>query len=208
MIRNIIFDLGGVLFDINYQNIIDDFKKLGIQQFDSLYTQLKQDHLFDQLETGAISASQFRDTIRSIAKQDFDDSQIDLAWNSILIGFPQRNVNLLLELKKQYRIFLLSNTNEIHETAFRKMFQAEHESRDFDLLFEKVYLSHRIHLRKPDPEIFNLVLRENNLILEETLFIDDSLQHVKGAESIGLHSYCLKKDEWVGDIIKTYNLNY
>lgn len=202
MIRNIIFDLGGVLFDINYQNIIDAFRNLGISNFDALYTQLKQDHLFDQLETGSISADEFRNRIRAIAERNIEDIEIDKAWNAILIGFPQKNVDLLLHLKNHYRLFLLSNTNEIHEAAFRAMISKQYNRYIFDELFERVYLSHHIHMRKPDTEIFLKVVRENNLAPVQTLFIDDSPQHVEGAKTAGLQSIWLKNGEWVGDYFK------
>ena len=201
-IRSIIFDLGGVLFDINYQNIIDSFKKLGLGDFDALYTQLKQDHLFDLLETGDITADEFRNRIRSIAKRDITNDEINNAWNSILIGFPKKNIDLLLQLKDQYRIFLLSNTNEIHEKAYKAMLRNLYGTQVLDELFEKIYLSHHIHLRKPNPEIFQLLVDENNLTVNETLFIDDSPQHVEGAKSIGLQAVLLEKNVWVGDLLK------
>lgn len=200
-IRNIIFDLGGVLFDINYQNIIDSFNELGLDKFEASYTQLKQDHLFDLLETGNISAQEFRNKISNISKTVLRDEQIDNAWNSILIGFPDRNIELLKNLAADYRIFLLSNTNEIHETAFRKMLASQKDKPILEDLFEKVYLSHRVHLRKPDAEIFNLVIEENKLNAAETLFIDDSPQHVQGALRVGLQAKLLENGEWVGDIL-------
>ena len=201
-IRSIIFDLGGVLFDINYQNIIDEFKALGLGDFDAKYTQLKQDHLFDLLETGDISASEFRNRIRSIAKTDLKDDQINNAWNSILIGFPKKNIDLLKKLKENYRIFLLSNTNEIHEAAYKGMLVNQYGSQVLENLFERIYLSHHVHLRKPDPEIFQLVIEENNLNPEETLFIDDSPQHIEGAKKAGLQAILLSNDKWVGDLLE------
>ncbi|HNS12737.1 MAG TPA: HAD family phosphatase [Bacteroidia bacterium] len=201
-LRNIIFDLGGVLFDINYQNIIESFRKLGLSEFDAIYTQLKQDHLFDELEKGLISGPEFRDRIRSLAKKEFSDRQIDDAWNSILIGFPSKNVDLLQELKTKYRLFLLSNTNEIHEKAFRKMLNSIYKRDILGDAFEKIYLSHHIHERKPDLIIFERVIRENNLEANHTLFIDDSPQHVEGAKVAGLNALLLKNGEWVGDLLK------
>lgn len=201
-IRNIIFDLGGVLFDINYQNIIESFQKLGLSEFDAIYTQLKQDHLFDELEMGLISASDFRDRVRKLAKKNLSDEQIDGAWNSILIGFPPRNVELLQDLKSKYRLFLLSNTNEIHEKAFRQMLDSLYNIDILANAFEKIYLSHRVHERKPDLKIFERVIRENKLEAEHTLFIDDSPQHVEGAKAAGLKALWLQNGEWVGDLLK------
>ncbi len=201
-IRSIIFDLGGVLFDINYQNIIDSFKKLGLGDFDAKYTQLKQDHLFDELETGNISAAEFRNRIRAIAGKDLMDDEINNAWNSILIGFPKKNIELLISLKDKYRIFLLSNTNEIHEKAYKAMLRSQYGNELLDELFEKIYLSHQVHLRKPNVAIFQLVIDENKLNVEETLFIDDSPQHIEGAKQVGLHAMLLRNDKWVGDLLK------
>ncbi len=201
-IRNIIFDLGGVLYDINYQHIVDSFATLQLESFDSLFTQLKQDHLFDQLETGHISGDVFREKIRSISTRQLSDPDIDTAWNSILVGFPEKNLELLRDLKNKYRLFLLSNTNEIHEKAFRKDLLTRFGRPVLDEEFEKVYLSHRVGLRKPDPAIFQLVIKENKLVAEHTLFIDDSPQHVEGAKEAGLHALWLRNGTWVGDALK------
>lgn len=201
-IKSIIFDLGGVLFDINYQNIIDSFKQLGLIDFDSIYTQLKQDHLFDEFEKGQINAGEFRNRIRDLAKKNFTDQEIDDAWDSILIGFPQRNVDLLHKLKANYRLFLLSNTNEIHEKSFKAMLYSLYKRDILEECFEKVYLSHLVHCRKPAADVFNLVINENNLDPAHTLFIDDSPQHVEGAKKVGLHALLLGKGEWIGDLLK------
>ncbi len=201
-IRSIIFDLGGVLFDINYQNIIDGFKALGLDDFEAKYTQLKQDHLFDLLETGHISAAEFRNRIRVIAKSDLKDDQINNAWNSILIGFPKKNIDLLKKLKDKYRIFLLSNTNEIHEASYKEMLAKQYGSQVLEDLFEQIYLSHHVKLRKPDPEIFRRVINDNKLNPDETLFIDDSPQHIEGAKEVGLQAILLNNDKWVGDLLE------
>lgn len=201
-IRNIIFDLGGVLYDINYQHIVDSFAKLQLESFDTLFTQLQQDRLFDQLETGHISAEVFRDRIRSISKRQLSDLEIDTAWNSILVGFPERNLELLRSLKNKYRLFLLSNTNEIHEKAFRENLLTQFGRPVLDEEFERVYLSHHIGLRKPDSAIFQLVINENNLAADHTLFIDDSPQHVEGAKESGLHALWLRNGKWIGEALK------
>ncbi|REJ80847.1 MAG: HAD family phosphatase [Bacteroidetes bacterium] len=203
-IRNIIFDLGGVLFDIDYHKTADAFKDLGLKDFTQLYTQLKQHHLFDELETGRISAEEFRRQIRDLSHKNLSDSEIDSAWNAILIGIPDRNAVLLEKLQNEFDLFLLSNTNEIHERAFRGF---EGKNYGFDKIedhFNKVYLSHHIGMRKPDQEIFMHVLKENNLSPHETIFIDDSPQHVAGALKLGIRALLLSKGEWVGDLLSKY----
>src|SRR6185436_4669476 len=115
--KNIIFDFGGVIIDIDYHRTIEAFKQLGIKNFEEQYSKLKQSDLFDSLEKGTITSGVFHDRIRTISGLSLTDSQIDDAWNAILIDLPEENINFLKGLKNKYRIFLLSNTNEIHEKA-------------------------------------------------------------------------------------------
>lgn len=190
-IKAIIFDLGGVLININYQTTIDAFIGLGIKNFDQLYSQAQQSNLFDRLEVGEVEPAEFRNTIRSIAKLPLTDTQIDSAWNAMLLDLPPQRVELLLGVRDHYLTLLLSNTNQIH-------FQ-QYINRELDVpgglrlsnLFHREYYSHRVHLRKPNPEVFLHVLAHNGLNPNETLFIDDSIQHVVGAQSVGIHAYHL-----------------
>jgi len=201
-ITNIIFDLGGVILDIDYQRPIDAFKQLGITDFEDMYAQAQQDHLFDEFETGKISPAEFRHRITAFSRFPLRDEQIDYAWNSILISLPQKNVEMLRKLSGKYRLFILSNTNAIHEKAYREMIIDQYGSFVFDDLFEKTYLSHHVHLRKPDPEIFKYVLKNSGLEPGKTLFIDDSEQHVEGAKKTGLISFLKSKGEETEDLLK------
>jgi FMN phosphatase YigB (HAD superfamily) len=201
--KNIIFDFGGVIINIDYQRVINAFVKLGVSNFDSLFSQLKQHHLFDDLDKGLISADEFRTRLRNISNVRLTDEQIDQAWNAILINLPKENIDLLFELKKHYRLFLLSNTNEIHEKAFTKMMMDDFGENVLNKVFEKVYFSHLMNKRKPDPEIFEQVLKENNLVAEETVFIDDSPQHIEGAKQVGLQTFLFKKEKTLADIFRS-----
>ncbi|MFM7727384.1 MAG: HAD family hydrolase [Flavobacteriales bacterium] len=192
-ISNLILDLGGVLFHVDYDRTAEAFVAAGCPDFKSWYSQKQQRPLFDDLETGRINATNFRDAIRSASEKVLTDQQIDHAWNAMLIGFPIESVELVIRLSEQYRLFLLSNTNPIHEIAFRRMFSDTHPTLEFDSLFEKVYLSHHIGMRKPEKEIFDLVMEENGLNADATVFVDDSIQHVEGARRAGLHALWLEK---------------
>ncbi len=205
-VKNIIFDLGGVIFDIDYNRTIEAFRNLGIEDAGFLYSKSSQISLFDDLEKGNISDLEFYDGIRKLSKKDLSDEQIRDAWNAILIGLPEKNVAMLKELKNTYRIFLLSNTNNIHEQAYRKMVIEQYGSFIFDELFEKMYLSHHIQMRKPDREIFNFVLNDNNLSADQTIFIDDSPQHVKGAIQTGIGAYLLKQESITDFISSKLNI--
>ncbi len=188
MIRNLILDLGGVILNIDYQRSIDAFEALGIPFADELYTQAAQSSLFEDLELGIITEAEFFDGMRKLAGKPFSDEEIRTAWNAILLDLPAENIEALKKLKSKYSLFLLSNTNQIHAKAYTESMIKTYGSYVFDDLFEKIYFSHILHLRKPDPEIFEYVLKDSNLNREETVFVDDSLQHVQSAEKIGIKS--------------------
>jgi putative hydrolase of the HAD superfamily len=190
-IKNIIFDLGGVIFNINYRYTIEAFKNLGITNFEQLYTQAQQIGIFDALDRGTISADEFRNGIRAVTNLTLTNQQIDDAWNAMLIDLPENRLTLLKILKDHYRTFLLSNTNTIHIDAFQRIINKNNGLANLNDYFERIYFSHLIHLRKPDPEVFQYIISNNGLKASETLFIDDSLQHVEGAKSVGLHGYHL-----------------
>jgi putative hydrolase of the HAD superfamily len=190
-VRNIIFDLGGVVLDIDYNLTRAAFINLGFKDFETVYSQLKQELIFDLFETGRITATDFRDVIRNYAEKTFTDNEIDAAWNAMIIRLPEQRVDLLRRLKKTHRLFLLSNTNEIHEKEFLQNIKAAFKKNILPELFEKVYYSHHSGIRKPDVEIFKLILLENKLTAKETLFVDDSPQHVEGAMQAGLQAVLL-----------------
>jgi HAD superfamily hydrolase (TIGR01509 family) len=193
--KNIIFDLGGVILDIDYNLTIKAFSDLGIKNADVLYSKSSQIKLFDELEKGIIAENSFFDSIRTIGETSVTNEQIRNAWNALLIGLPEENVQLLHDLKKNHRLFLLSNTNSIHEKAYREMIIKQYGHFIFDDIFEKMYLSHHLHMRKPDIEIFQFILRSEKLDPEKTFFIDDSPQHVNGARKTGMHAHHLKSQK-------------
>ena len=192
-IKSIIFDLGGVLLNISYQNTIDKFEKLGVDNSSNFYSKKYQKNIFNLLETGKISKNQFVKAINKSCKS-VTTEQIIYAWNSMLLDLPKNRTTLLKNLKEKYQLFLLSNTNSIHIKEFKSRLGEKKYSKFYNL-FDKVYYSHEIGFRKPDSEVFCLVLNENNLKEKEVLFIDDSPQHIIGAKELGLHTYHLKDNE-------------
>ena len=194
-LKNIIFDLGGVIIDLDYQKTTQAFIDLGVTDFDAIYSKAKQSDIFDNFEKGIINAKEFRAFIRSKINVQLQDSEIDKAWNAMLINFPLSRVEWLKKISKRYRIFLLSNTNPIHIASFTGIADNLFGKDVFLQIFEKVYLSSTIGMRKPDANIFEKVLNENDLIKEETLFIDDSIQHIVGALAINLKAELLKVED-------------
>lgn len=190
-IKNIIFDLGGVILNIDYHLTINAFKALGLENFDTLFNQAKQVGVFDLLDKGLITPQGFRDEIRQITASNLTDEQINSAWNAMLLDFPPLRLELLRKVKSSYKIFLLSNTNAIHLEFYNQILHKTFGVDNLSVFFNREYYSHLIHMRKPDAEVFELILNENNLRPEETLFIDDSEQHVEGAKKLGILAHHL-----------------
>ncbi len=186
MIKNIIFDLGGVVLNIDYDKTSAEFQKLGVKNFDELYSQAKQNSLFDKLEKGLISEEDFRDSIRRLAGFYISDQDIDRAWNAMLLDLPAARIEILKNAALHYRTFLLSNTNSIHLRDYTMNLKKEHGIDSLSQLFEREFFSHEIHLRKPDVEAFKHVIDITGVIPADTLFIDDSPQHLRGARKTGL----------------------
>jgi glucose-1-phosphatase len=185
-IDTILLDLGGVLIDVDYAASARAFRNLGFADFDALYSQAKQDHVFDAFETGALSAADFRDRIRTLLNAPLTDLQIDDCWNAMLGTIPQARLDLIAQLKARYRLLLLSNTNSIHVPAFESIIARTNAITDFRSLFHGAYYSCDIGMRKPDAAVFHHVLSLNGADPQRTLFIDDSIQHVRGAREAGL----------------------
>lgn len=201
--KNIIFDFGGVILNIDYQLTIDAFKEIGMNNFEMAYSQASQIHLFDNLEKGLISPEQFRDGIRLASGLDLSDERIDYAWNKIILDLPKHRIDLILKIKNNYNCFLLSNTNIIHYDLYIKQLQ-NLGMNSFDDVFLKAYFSFEMGMRKPDAEIFEFVLKQESLNADETLFIDDSIQHIETANKLGINTYHLKNKE---DITLLFNEN-
>lgn len=206
MIRNIIFDLGGVLLNLDMNRTADTFRKLGMADFDEHFSQAKQTGIFDAFDCGRISPLEFRNKLKSHLPSIVNDGQIDEAWNAMLLDLPPSRLELLKSLSKNYRLFLFSNTNEIHVRAFSHYLKKEFGFDDFSGYFEQWYYSCRIGKRKPDVEAFQFVLSENNLIAEETIFIDDSLQHVDGANACGIKGILLAKNQEISSLVSQLGL--
>lgn len=199
-IKNIIFDLGGVILNIDYNLTSQAFKYLGLSDFDQTYSQAKQNHLFDKLETGELSETDFYTQMKTCFSNTISENEIETAWNAMLLDLPVERIDLLKNLSREYRLFLLSNTNCIHYKAYSAYLKNKFGKMIFDDIFEKQYLSFEIGMRKPDKKIFEHVLNENNLLPSETLFIDDSIQHIHGANETGIITHHLQLPETITEL--------
>jgi HAD superfamily hydrolase (TIGR01509 family) len=184
-VRNIIFDLGGILLNIDLRLTKEALKKLGWNDVDNEEEINKNIDLFHDFEKGLITPGTFRSHLRQLTGQNNRDSEIDESWTAMILDIPADRVKYLENLRKDYHIFLLSNTNEIHKKKFHGEFEQNYGYSFYDL-FERNHYSHEMGKRKPDPAIFLQVLEENQLVAAESLFIDDVEENVLSAESFGI----------------------
>ena len=193
--KNIIFDLGGVLLDIDYRKTITAFQKLGLENFEEMFSQFKADTLFEKLETGALSEVDFYEAIKNRTNTVITDEEIDNAWNALLLNFRNESLQFLEKLSRKYKIYLLSNTNSIHLKCFKKLFTKQTGKPSLDAYFTKAWYSNEVGLRKPGAQIFEFVLQQENLIASETLFIDDTLINIETAKNLGFKTHHLLSTE-------------
>jgi len=205
-IKNIIFDLGGVIINLDIPKTIAEFNKISEVKFEDIYTQAQQSELFNSFDKGVISSEEFFEALRKEIRYSGEEDDLIFAWNAMLLDIPQKRLETLVKAKQNYNTFLLSNTNEPHVAVFERNLYLEHGVKNFEDYFDKVYYSCRMNMRKPDKEIFEFVLEENKLIPSETVFIDDSIQHVKGAGECGINAYLLPKNMEVGTLLKELKL--
>lgn len=197
-IKNIIFDLGVIIINIDTSLSVKAMKDLGFDNFEENYTLFKQANIFDRLEKGQIETDEFRNELRKYICREVSDQELDEAWGAMLLDFPKERIDLIEKLGTKYKIYLLSNTNEIHYNQYSNDFVNQYRF-EFNDLFEKAYYSFQMGTRKPEIDIFKKVISENKLNPEETLFIDDLLVNIESAQKVGLQTI------WI-DISKNENI--
>ncbi len=199
-IKNLLLDLGGVVLNVDYYKMVETFKEYGVKDFDKYFTQAHQVEIIDKFEEGKCSIEEFRQGIRDLIGMDLTDEQIDRAWFSMILDLPKERIELIGLLKLKYNIYLFSNTNELHIEMLKKRYQEEFGFDIFQFLFTKAYFSNEIKMRKPHPESFEWLLKDAGIKAEETLFIEDTPQHIEGAKKVGLNTYWLTGGETIIDL--------
>jgi putative hydrolase of the HAD superfamily len=199
-IKNIIFDLGGVFMNLDYSKTRNAFINAGVANFDELYSQHHVTPVFHQIEVGKITSEEFYEGVRKETGLSISNEIIKHAWNAMLLDFPKERIDWLVEISKRYKIFLFSNTNQIHYDSFIEIANKSIAPLDFNSIFIKAYYSHHMGLRKPDAESFEFILKEQSLNAAETLFIDDTIGNIEGAKKVGLQTIHLTKPTTVLDL--------
>jgi len=187
-IKNIIFDLGNVIINIDPELSVKAMSELGFLDFDKSYSLLSQSKLFDSLEKGRISPEKFYAEINLQLNKKVSSEKINKAWGAMLLDFPKQRIDLLQRLAKKYRLFLLSNTNIIHFHQYNNDLEKQFGF-GLNSLFEKAYYSFDLGMRKPDADIFEYVLDDSDLNPFETVFIDDLDKNIDVAGRMGLNTF-------------------
>ena len=192
-IKAIIFDFGGVIFDIDISKTNKAFAELGVTNFEQMYSQKNANPLFQLLEQGKINEAEFYNEFRNETALSLTDDEIKIAWNALLLSYRKEALETLKALRSKYKLYLLSNTNFIHHRKFNETYIDEIGISSLDNYFDKAYYSQQIGFRKPDKEAYEFVIKENNLIPSQTLFIDDTIENIESAKAVGLQTVLLQR---------------
>ena len=201
-IKNIIFDLGGVILDIDESIVYKELEKHDIKTTELAHSKEFME-LLSKFDTGIITAPTFRRKTKAFLGQEkMTDQKFDSIWNAMLLDIPRERIEAIEQVKQHYKIFLMSNSNEIHYDLYVRDLQLRFGYNEFDALFNKSYFSFAEHLEKPDPRFFELILDHEGLTPEETLFIDDTAANIKVAQSLGIHTYHISREELVRNLFE------
>lgn len=199
----IMFDFGGVMVDLDQQRCMDSFVRLGVKDIGQYIDKYRQNGLFQQLELGNVSNADFHDAIRTLCGQDVADEAIDAAWCDFLVDVPQYRLDFIKELRERgLRVILLSNSNEIHFGKWIVPFFEKNGG--LSCYFDAVYFSHQLHLAKPDEDIFRAVLREEQEMANNILFLDDGFNNIQTAKRLGFQTYLVREREDWREVVKKY----
>ena len=186
-LKNILFDLGGVILDINVLATKEKFYNLGFPAKLLSYPENRETDLFYKYETGQLSTEAFRNAIRDFTGLNFKDGEFDAAWNAMIVDIPKERTDMLIRLAQTYELYMLSNTSPLHVPVYEKMFERS-AGVSMAMVFNRRYYSHKIGFHKPDAEAYEYVIKETGIIPEETLFLDDNIHNIKAAQELGFHA--------------------
>jgi putative hydrolase of the HAD superfamily len=198
--KNVVFDLGGVIIDLAVENTINEFSKLTGHTSSQIWEAYRGHGEFIQYEKGLISDEEFRQALRKIFSIEATSGELDRSWNAMLVGLPKHKLSLLENLKSEYTVAVLSNTNNIHlQFVDSVLLPGINEHRPLNHFFHHHYYSHQVRKRKPEPEIFHQVLEENKFNPAETVFLDDNEENIMVASALGIQTQLIKHPDQVMD---------
>ena len=193
-IKNIVFDLGGVILTLDRSESVRRFEQAGLEQAEELLDPYHQKGIFLDLEEGRLTSEEFYDAVREIAGKYISDKEIDHGWLGFIADTPIYKLEMLEELRKSYKLYLLSNTNPvIMSWAMSPAFSPKGKS--LDQYFDKLYLSYQIGTTKPHREIYEHLLKDSGINPAETLFIDDGAANIEAGKDLGMRVFQPKNGE-------------
>lgn len=207
-LKNIIFDLGGVLLNIDFRRTFDAFEIIGFRGAERRFHEPDMQALLQETETGEVCPAGLRAKFRELTGFRCTQERFDKAWNALLLDFPPERIRLVQELSKRYRLFLLSNTNQIHCQHYNSKLKREFGIPSLDHLFEKAWYSHEMGYRKPDPRIYEKVLKKSRLNPTQTAFVDDSEANVRAAESLGMVGVHVNGERELADLLRDHGITW
>lgn len=196
-IRNVVFDLGGVLIDLDRDCAVRRFEEIGVADAERLIDAYEQKGIFLEVENGTIGTEEFCRKLSEHTGKELSFEDIKSAWMGFIVDVPQYKLDYLLELRKQYNVYLLSNTNPIIQEKWARTSQFTPAGRSIDKYFDKMYTSYEVGVTKPDPAIFEFMIKDCGLIPAETLFVDDAKSNIDVARTMGFSTYQpMNKEDW------------
>ena len=199
-IKHVIFDLGEVIINVNPAAVKERMIQKGAGNVDELHLKLLDGDIYHQLETGKIKPEDFRKAIKDIIDIPVTDDDIDEAWNAMLLDIPRERIKFMTRLKSKYKLYLLSNTNDIHWKCYDRNFQDNYDYPSLNTFFTQTWYSYLMGVRKPDPEIFRIVLEEGQFDPSEVAFIDDLIDNVEAANTQGINGIHLPPGKEIMDL--------
>ena len=195
-IESIIFDLGKVILNIDWRITFEEFKKLDGEGVETIYEALFYDEtLLSRIQRGEYTHDELIQLLQNQLKSAITKEEIEKAWNAMLQGFPKERIELIARLSKQYRTFLLSNTNIIHWKHYRRELSDLLHYLQIDKLFEKEYYSHELGMRKPEPRIYEKIIEDSYVTPEKTLFLDDNQDNLNAAAAYGIKTQLVTEEQ-------------
>lgn len=201
-INTFIFDLGGVIIDLDEANCYDSFSRLTGFEPNVIRNSVYNSNVFQQYEKGLIDDGEFRAEVNSLFNVELNENEIDLAWNVMLKEIPLGRLELLLALKEKYKVIILSNTNAIHINKFNEILKDVSGKKSLEAFANHVFFSYQLNMRKPDLEIYQEVLRLSKTNASEALFMDDKLENLNGALSVGINTFHITEPNKIFDLQK------
>lgn len=202
MIKNLVFDFGGVIVSLDRDAAVRAFVQLGLADAEHILDKYHQTGIFLALEEGRLSEEEFRRQLGELCGRPLTYDEVQQAWLSFLSGLDHQQLDYLQQLRSHYRLFILSNTNPyIGSWACSPQFTPE--GRSLDTFFDGLFFSYRMGLTKPDPRIFRELVDQAGLNPEETLFVDDGAANIAAGQAAGLHTLLAENGRsWVPQLKK------